>query len=231
MLSQNNRKNKTILSFGAHPDDIELGCGGTQRKLIKEGWTAHHIVMTSGEAGHPTIPPDELAKIREKEARLAAKSLGASSTNFLRLQDGLTQVNRQDKIAVIQWIRKLQPQFIFVHASTDRFNDHKILGDLVRDAATVAAGPWFQEAGEHPWTVDTIYGYEVWDPLPAFQTSVDISQQIEDKVAALHHHKSQLEFTDYESATRGLAQYRGVMSHTGKFAEVFEIIKSPFNSI
>jgi LmbE family N-acetylglucosaminyl deacetylase len=50
-----------ILAFGAHPDDIEFGCGGTVRKLIEKGWSAVHVCVTSGEAGSSTIDRATLA--------------------------------------------------------------------------------------------------------------------------------------------------------------------------
>ena len=73
-----------ILAFGAHPDDIEFGCGGTVRKLIEKGWSAVHVCVTSGEAGSSTIDRTTLAATREQEARRAAEVLGAERVHFLR---------------------------------------------------------------------------------------------------------------------------------------------------
>ena len=62
-----------MLSFGTHPDDIEIGCGGTEALLAQKGYEITHVILTSGEAGSDSIPPWELGAIREREAIEAAK--------------------------------------------------------------------------------------------------------------------------------------------------------------
>ncbi|MGE5856424.1 MAG: PIG-L deacetylase family protein, partial [Syntrophaceae bacterium] len=79
-----------MLSFGTHPDDIEIGCGGTEALLAAKGYEIAHVILTSGEAGSDRTPPWELGPIREKEAIEAAKVLGAGNVEFLRYPDGLT---------------------------------------------------------------------------------------------------------------------------------------------
>jgi N-acetylglucosamine malate deacetylase 1 len=153
-----------ILAFGAHPDDIELGCGGTVRKLIEKGWSAVHVCVTSGEAGSSTIDRATLAATREQEARRAAEVLGAERVHFLRAADGLTQYSRDHKIAVINLIREVRPEILFVHASSDQFPDHKLIHELVMSAVAGAAGPWYQESIGKPHLASTILGYE--DGIP-----------------------------------------------------------------
>ena len=182
-----------ILAFGAHPDDIEFGCGGTVRKLIEKGWSAVHVCVTSGEAGSSTIDRATLAATREQEARRAAEVLGAERVHFLRAADGLTQYSRDHKIAVINLIREVRPEILFVHASSDQFPDHKLIHELVMSAVAGAAGPWYQESIGKPHLASTILGYEVWHPLNTFQLSVDITTTVERKLAALRCHQSQIE--------------------------------------
>ena len=164
-----------ILAFGAHPDDIEFGCGGTVRKLIEKGWSAVHVCVTSGEAGSSTIDRATLAATREQEARRAAEVLGAERVHFLRAADGLTQYSRDHKIAVINLIREVRPEILFVHASSDQFPDHKLIHELVMSAVAGAAGPWYQESIGEPHLARTILGYEVWHPLNTYQLSVAIA--------------------------------------------------------
>ncbi|MCP9912412.1 PIG-L family deacetylase [Cyanobium sp. BA20m-14] len=164
-----------ILAFGAHPDDIEFGCGGTVRKLIEKGWSAVHVCVTSGEAGSSTIDRATLAATREQEARRAAEVLGAERVHFLRAADGLTQYSRDHKIAVINLIREVRPEILFVHASSDQFPDHKLIHELVMSAVAGAAGPWYQESIGEPHLPGTILGYEVWHPLNNYQLSVAIA--------------------------------------------------------
>ena len=215
-----------ILAFGAHPDDIEFGCGGTVRKLIEKGWSAVHVCVTSGEAGSSTIDRATLAATREQEALRAAEVLGAERVHFLRAADGLTQYSRDHKIAVINLIREVRPEILFVHASSDQFPDHKLIHELVMSAVAGAAGPWYQESIGEPHLAGAILGYEVWHPLNTFQLSVDITTTVERKLAALRCHRSQIEATHYDEASLGLARYRGVMSFSSTHAEVFEVLRT-----
>jgi LmbE family N-acetylglucosaminyl deacetylase len=215
-----------ILAFGAHPDDIEFGCGGTVRKLIEMGWSAVHVCVTSGEAGSSTIDRATLAATREQEALRAAEVLGAERVHFLRAADGLTQYLRDHKIAVINLIREVRPDILFVHASSDQFPDHRLIHELVMGAVAGAAGPWYQESIGKPHLADTILGYEVWHPLNTFQLSVDITTTLERKLAALRCHQSQIAATHYDEASLGLARYRGVMSFSSTHAEVFEVLRT-----
>ncbi len=210
------------MSFGAHPDDIELGCGGTEAKLIDKGYKIVHVYATSGEAGRQTISKEKLGKIREEEAKQAAKVLGVGGVEFLRYPDGLTDFIRKMKIDVINLIRKEKPNIIFVHETKENFPDHKIISDLVLSGA---AGPGYQEAKGEPWTVETILGYEVWHPITNYQLVEYITNTIQKKMGALVCYKSQVETTKYDKAFEGLARYRGVMTW-GKYAEVFEVIKT-----
>ena len=218
-----------ILAFGAHPDDIEFGCGGTLRKLIEKGWSAVHVCVTSGEAGSSTIDRATLAATREQEALRAAEVLGSERVHFLRAADGLTQYSRDHKIAVINLIREVRPEILFVHASSDQFPDHKLIHELVMSAVAGAAGPWYQESIGEPHLPGTILGYEVWHPLNIYQLSVDITTTVERKLAALRCHRSQIEATHYDEASLGLARYRGVMSFSSTHAEVFEVLRTSLN--
>ena len=217
---------KQILSFGAHPDDIEIGCGGTEYQLIQQGYEATHVYVTSGEAGSQTIPKKELAALREEEARQSATRLGVKKVGFLRANDGLTHFTEEQRIQIINLIRAVQPDIIFVHGACDSFPDHHIVHQLVMSAIAAAAGPWFQETTGNPWSVKQVFGYEVWHPIQHYQLAIDITDSIQAKMDALACFKSQVVTTRYDEAFRGLARYRGVMSWVGEYAEVFEVIKS-----
>lgn len=215
-----------ILSFGAHPDDIEIGCGGTEYQFIQAGYEVIHVYVTSGEAGSQEIPKSELSKMREDESLDAAKILGVKSVHFLRFPDGLTHFTPEMRIQVVNLIREHQPEIIFVHGKCDLFPDHKIVHELVMSASKAAAGPWFQESVGEPWSVSKIYGYEVWHPMSEYQKAVNITDAIDIKMKALSAYPSQMIPTQYDEAFKGLARYRGVMSWVGKYAEVFEVLKT-----
>tara|TARA_B100000749_G_scaffold280897_1_gene280800 strand:+ start:77475 stop:78140 length:666 start_codon:yes stop_codon:yes gene_type:complete len=216
-----------VLAIGAHPDDVEIGCGGTLAKYVKEGHSVSALVVTSGNAGSNSMGKSELAEIRQNEASSAAQVIGLSSIEFLELEDGLTAFTKNDKIEVINVIRKLKPQIIFTHSSSDHFPDHKLVYELSMGAIRIAAGPWYQEAVGDPHKVEAIYGYEVWHPLNDWQLSVDVTPFFETKVRALQCHKSQLQDMDYVKAVRGLASYRAAMQGAGEYAEVFEVLRTP----
>lgn len=219
-------ESKRVLSFGAHPDDIEIGCAGTEYQLIQQGYEVTHVYVTSGEAGSQEIPKNKLAKIREEEAQQSAKILGVKSVRFLKFPDGLTHFTEDMRIQVINIIREIQPDIIFVHGNSDLFPDHKIVNQLVLSAAKASAGPWFQNSVGKPWAVAKIYGYEVWHPMSEYQVAINITPSIDTKIKALSAFKSQIGPTRYDEAFKGLARYRGVMSWAGEYAEVFEVLKT-----
>lgn len=217
---------KTILSIGAHPDDIEIGCGGTEILLSGKGHKIIHVIVTSGEEGNIDIPKQKLSGIREQEAKDSAHLLGAKEILFLRYPDSLTAYDKPMKMRMINIIRKFRPDILFTHAASDEFPDHKIVHELAMSAITAAAGPWFAEAEGKPHVVSNVFGYEVWHPIQRFQTAVSIDSVIEKKLLALSCHRSQIEKIDYLSATKGLAAYRGLLSVQSKYAEVFEVIRT-----
>ena len=216
-----------ILALGAHPDDVEFGCGGTLARLVEGGAVVRAVCLTSGEAGGLGVSRDALAQTRRAEARAAAACLGLREVSFLGFPDGLTAVTREMKVELIGLIRRLRPGVVFSHARSDSVPDHQILGALVRDAVTSAGGPWFADATGEPHRVVAFYGYEVWHPIPDYQTAVDVTAWMPRKREALACHRSQLRDIDYGAAADGLARYRGALSGVGHHAEVFEVERAP----
>lgn len=217
---------KTVLAIGAHPDDIEIGCGGMLSLLKDQGHELIHLVVTSGEEGGNSTLKHQLAERREDEAKKSAKILLASDVILFREADGLTMFSKETKVRLISVLRQLRPDIVFTHARSDHFPDHQVVHQLTKAAILAAAGPWYPDAGTSAHQVKEVYGYEVWNPIPEYQLSVDISSVIERKVRAIQVHHSQVGEVDYVEAIRGLARYRGVMSMTGEYAEVFEILKT-----
>lgn len=216
---------KTVLSIGAHPDDIEIGCSGAELLLKEQGHQIIHVVVTSGEQGSLQIDSESLKFIREAEARKSAKIIGAAEVHFMNLPDGLMSINFDAKIQLINLIRHYKPEIIFTHAKSDHFPDHKLIRSLSESAISGAAGPWYREAKGKPYRVPKVFGYEVWHPLNEYQTAVDITKVMNKKRLALSCHFSQVGDVDYLAAIEGLALYRGATSFKGKFAEVFEVVQ------
>lgn len=213
-----------VMAIGAHPDDIEFGCGGSLLKHKEKGDELLFVIATRGEMGSLCTESETLAEIRSEEARLAALGFGAELV-FLNLKDGLCSFAEEDKVKLIKIIRNFRPEVCYIHGKQDLFPDHALIHNLSLSALTGASGSWYQVAGGLPHEVKEILGYEVWNPFGSWGRVIDISETLEEKVAALEKHKSQLEFISYDKAARGLAHYRGAMARK-EACEVFEVLRA-----
>lgn len=214
----------TVLAIGAHPDDIEIGCGGYLAALARQGHRVVHAIVTDGAEGSQSLPRAELIVQRRDEARASAQVLGAGEVVFLG-QPEAAAFTPDFKPALISLIRRVKPRLVLTHATSETMGDHRRVSEAVRDAVGLAGGPWYRECGP-PHGVDALYGFEVWAPLAAPGLSVNISDELEIKLRALACHRSQLRDIDYLEAVAGLAKYRGVMLRNGGAAEAFEVIRT-----
>lgn len=178
-----------ILAFGAHPDDIELGCGGTLAKLIDAGRSVVLVDMTRGELGtRGTVEG------RGKEAEAARAILGAGVRVNLGLPDGDLHPTSQAKRAVVEVIRRFRPQLIFVPHQRDRHPDHARTSEIVYEGAFLAGLPRC-ETGQESHRPGRILYYMGWEEFaPLF--IVDISAQFERKMAAIRAYASQFTLSD-----------------------------------
>jgi N-acetylglucosamine malate deacetylase 1 len=122
-----------VLAIAAHPDDVELTCGGTLASLKAKGYRFGIVDLTRGEMGTRGT-----AEIREAEARHAAEILGADFREMLDLGDGALRRDRDAELAVIDVIRRERPRLILTPYPDDRHPDHRRAGQLVTDAAFYA---------------------------------------------------------------------------------------------
>ena len=119
-----------ILAFGAHPDDVEMGCGGTIAKSTASGKTVGIIDLTRGELGTNGTP-----ELRDKEANSAFKIIGAKFRINLGFQDGFIFNNKENQIEIIKLIRQFRPDIILSPTQIDRHSDHGKASDLIYEAA------------------------------------------------------------------------------------------------
>ena len=178
-----------ILAFGAHPDDVELGCGGTLAKEISNGKKVGIIDLTAGELGTRGS-----AEIRTLEANKASKILGLNTRENLNFKDGFFKNNENHQIKVIQVIRKYQPEIILCNALDDRHIDHPKASKLVTDSSflsgLVKIDTSLNGEKQQPWRPKSVYHYIQWKNLsPDFV--VDVSGFIEKKISAINAYKSQ----------------------------------------
>lgn len=178
-----------ILAFGAHPDDVELGAGGTLAKLISEGKTAAIVDLTRGELGTRGSVEE-----RAEEATAGAKILGVKYRENLGLPDGFLENTRSYQEKIIQMVRKYQPTIVLSNAIDDRHPDHAKGCKLVSDGCFLAGLPKVETAldGENQtaWRPAHIFNYIQWKEItPDFV--IDVSDFMEQKVKSCLAYKSQ----------------------------------------
>jgi len=173
-----------ILAIGAHPDDVELGCGGTVAKMVAEGKKVGILDLTRGELGTRGT-----AETRKNEAAAAAEILGVEFRENLGFRDGFFVNDEKHQLKLIEVIRKYRPEIILCNAVDDRHIDHGKGADLVENACFLS-GLRKIETGQEAWRPKHIFHYIQWYPLtPDFV--MDISGYLEKKKEAVFAFKTQ----------------------------------------
>lgn len=208
MSNPSESRRSTVIAFGAHPDDIEVGMAGTICRLAAAGNDVYSVVAT--------VPDNQELRIRE--ARAAASILGIKDVIFLSLHEHELGYNRRTIGAIDSIVKSLNPHSIFTHWVEDSHQDHVNMTHCVIAATRK----------NH----FNVYMYEQTIPggiTPgAFraQLLIDVSSWIDKKMASIHAHTSQMERNGdwWLEGVRGRAMYRGYQMRT-KYAEAYEVIK------
>ena len=170
--------------------------------------------LTSGELGLKHRPREEAWRIRESEARAAAKILGLAGVEFLRGPDWELDGAKAKVAGALRGIlQREKPELIYLPHPGDWHPDHQAALPLLR-LALARSGIMTPE----------LRAYEVWTPLPGFDHVVDITTLMPRKLKALRAHMSQLGEFDYVRAIKGLNQFRGALAAKQPFAEVFQTL-------
>ncbi len=178
-----------ILAFGAHPDDVELGCGATLAKEISLGKKAGIIDLTRGELGTRGS-----AEIRDEEARKAGEILGIAIRENLQFRDGFFVNDEDHQLEVIKMIRKYRPEIVLCNAIDDRHIDHGKGSQLVSDACFLSGLRRIETevdgVAQEAWRPKVVYHYIQWKNItPDFV--VDVTGFIDKKVEAILAYGSQ----------------------------------------
>lgn len=178
-----------ILAFGAHPDDVELGCAGTIAKEIALGKKVGIIDLTHGELGTRGS-----AAIRDQEAVAAAKILGVSIRENLNMRDGFFVNDEVHQLEVIKIIRKYKPEIVLCNAIDDRHVDHGKGSKLVSDACFLSGlfkiETQYNGVSQEAWRPKLVYHYIQWKNLqPDFV--VDITGYNDKRVESILAYTSQ----------------------------------------
>ena len=178
-----------VLAIGAHPDDVELGCGGTIAKLISEGKKVAILDLTQGELG--TRGTNETRAI---EAKNAAEILGISARENLKMKDGFLINSEEYQLRIIKAIRTYQPEIVFCNAVDDRHPDHAKAAKLASDACFLSGLIKIEteESGkkQEKWRPKQVFHYIQWKNLePDFV--IDISGFLDKKIESCLAYKTQ----------------------------------------
>lgn len=178
-----------ILAFGAHPDDVELGCGATIAKEISLGKKVGIVDLTRGELGTRGS-----AELRDQEAAKAAAILGVSVRENLRFRDGFFLNDEEHQFEVIKMIRKYQPEIVLCNAIDDRHIDHGKGSKLVSDACFLSGlrriETTLDGVKQTEWRPKLVYHYIQWKNIePDFV--VDVSDFMQIKIDAVMAYSSQ----------------------------------------
>ncbi|MEO6572030.1 MAG: PIG-L deacetylase family protein [Ilumatobacteraceae bacterium] len=191
---------RIALAIGAHPDDVEFGCGATLAKWAADGCLVHHLVCTDGAKGtwDAGADTDALARRRQVEQRAAAATLAgpqAGEVVFLGYVDGELDSDLAARSRVAETIRRLRPDVVLGHDPWKRYRlhpDHRHAGLLACDGVVAARDPhFFPEHGIHHHRPDALLLWEADQP----DHVEDVTGWVHLKVAALEAHESQFEST------------------------------------
>lgn len=197
-----------ILAIGAHPDDIEFGCGGSLFKFAQKGHKVCMLVMTEGGSGGET-------DVRRKEQLDAQAVMGVKELFWGGYEDTHLQADKKLIDQIENVIRIVEPVFIFVHFPDDTHQDHRNLAHATISATRYVRNVLFYEG---PTTQN-------FNP----QVFIDISSTLAGKVDALKAHYSQIQKTNIEDLSiielaNSSANFRGIQGRV-KYAEAFHSLR------
>ena len=186
------------LAIGAHPDDVDFGCGATLAKWAADGCEISVLVCTDGSKGtwDPEADEDQLIATRQREQRAAARALGATGeVGFLGWPDGELQSGMAQRAQVAEFIRRTTPEVVLGHDPWKRHRlhpDHRHAGWLTTDGIVAARDPkFFPEQPYRHHRPDRLLLFEADEPDHA----EDVTGFVDVKHAALLAHVSQFEST------------------------------------
>ncbi len=197
-----------ILAIGAHPDDIEYGCGGTLVKYVKEKHNVYFLVLTMGEEGGD-------AKVRKEEQEKVGRLLGVKEIFWGGFQDTKIPVTKETISVIEKVIEKIRPEEVYVNYFDDTHQDHRFLSNCVIAATRYITKVLFYE------------DYTVCNFEP--NIFVDIGDVLEEKIELLKTHNSQVskEYPtglDMIGSVRAIANFRGFQGKV-KYAEGFKALR------
>jgi len=204
-----------LLAFGPHPDDLEIGLGGTLAKHAALGHSVGLCDLTRGEMSSNGTPDE-----RAKEAEAARRILGAAWRENLALPDRAIGISPDHARRVVEMIRRVRPRAIAVPYWQDRHPDHQSAAALLRDAVFNAKLKRYAAAGD-PWQPEWVCHYFINDSAPV-SFVVDVSAHYEAKRQALACYASQFTRATESAETR---------LHSPSFSQLIESRDAQFGAL
>ena len=222
-----NDRIERVLAVGAHPDDVEILCGGTLARFARMGAKVSIITVMNGDKGAFDISPKELAEVRRRECLGAAEVIGAEWVG-LGVPDGTLVWNEEFHVRMIRAIQSAQPDLIITHAPNDYMSDHTETSRAVTNASFYTVCPQFCSEGGRPtegvapvYFMDTVCGVG-FQP----QEYVDIGDTLATKLEMYARHESQHQYLsereglDFFDVIRTTGRFRGLQCGA-QYAEAF----------
>lgn len=233
-------RGKVVLAIGAHPDDIEFGCGGTMAMLSARGAELHFAIATDGNRGsrQHEFEKSELVANRKKEQQKAAEILGAAEVVFLDEEDGNLIADLAFKEKVVRLVRRIKPDMVFTHdpqwfyrinedgSASVNHNDHRQTGIAVLDtvyplARDLQSFPDHAVEGLMPHITPEVYLFNFSTPGFLF----DISDYLEKKYDSIAAHASQIDDMDHLRSWMGEMHHKHGKQIDAEYAESFVQLK------
>ncbi|HRX41660.1 MAG TPA: PIG-L family deacetylase [Clostridia bacterium] len=222
-----------VLAIGCHPDDLEIGCGGTLAKYAELGNDVFMCHIANGDMGHKVIMPGELAKIRTEEAKNAGTVLGAREVINIDIPDlTVSSDNIETVKKVIAVIRYVKPDVIITHSPEDYMRDHLETGRIVFDASFSSSVPHFGNQDDFHGKIVPLYYMDTLAGVGFLpEEYVDITKTIEKKLAAVGKHESQVKWMkdhdgiDFLDFVRTVSKFRGLQCGVD-YAEGFRLCRT-----
>jgi len=179
-----------ILAIGAHPDDVELGCGATLAKEVTNGKKVGIIDLTRGELGTRGT-----AETRDAEGINAANILGVHTRMNMKFADGFFINNKEHQLEIIKMIRYYKPEIVICNAIDDRHIDHGKGSQLVSDACFLSGLRKIETTFEdntiqEPWRPKAVYHYIQWKDIEP-DVAVDVTGFMDKKMESVLAYKTQ----------------------------------------
>jgi len=219
-----------VMGVGAHPDDLEILCGGTLARYSQQGHAVTMVALTNGDKGSESLPPERIAALRAEEMTRAAAVIGAQAW-CMGVPDEFLNDDLETRMALVDVIRRFRPDVIITHDPADCHIDHQKAASLVFAAVSVSYVPAVKtQHPVHPVFMPVYYMETLLGLGFTPEAFVDITETFAVKKQMLLKHESQLGMmsarigTDLVELIEVTARFRGLQAGV-RYAEAFRPLR------